>query len=313
MTVLINIYGSAGAGKSTTAIGLTHFLKLKGFKLEYVSEYAKDLVNEGSEHKLKYQLYVFAKQLKRLQVVMDKGLDYVVTDSPLVLSYFYGLKYKTIKPYFSDIIKTHVDDYKSYNLFIKRDIKYDNKLRVQTETESDEDSDNLYKLLIDLNIDVISLTSTEANKKESLEFILNNIKKSTIHHNNNTFLVDTFLKTSINNQSNIKTLIRDNYTQVSNQTVYTEYLPTLKLGRRQGNTTGVINFIKNNPELNIVVVAPNRDSYDLHGIKFYRLICDIIVGKEIDIIILDSINSFSPEEANFLLRYNLLHKVVVIG
>ena len=41
---VINLFGSAGAGKSTTALGVAHNLKINGYKVEYVSEYAKQLV-----------------------------------------------------------------------------------------------------------------------------------------------------------------------------------------------------------------------------------------------------------------------------
>lgn len=47
---VINLFGSAGAGKSTTALGVTHQLKINGYKVEYVSEYAKQLVMSGSSH-----------------------------------------------------------------------------------------------------------------------------------------------------------------------------------------------------------------------------------------------------------------------
>ena len=68
-TQIINLFGASGSGKSTTAMGLTYFLRLGGHKVEYVNEYAKDLVYEESTHKLKHQLYVFAKQLKKQDVL----------------------------------------------------------------------------------------------------------------------------------------------------------------------------------------------------------------------------------------------------
>ena len=77
---VINLFGSSGSGKSTTALGLTYMLRLKGYKAEYVSEYAKDLVAEESTHKLRHQLYVFAKQLKRVDVLLNKDIDYIITD-----------------------------------------------------------------------------------------------------------------------------------------------------------------------------------------------------------------------------------------
>ena len=44
MTTIVNLLGSSGSSKSTTAMGLTYKLRLLGHKVEYVPEYAKDLV-----------------------------------------------------------------------------------------------------------------------------------------------------------------------------------------------------------------------------------------------------------------------------
>ena len=43
-TIVVNLFGSPSAGKSTTATGLFHQLKLKGINCEYVSEFAKHVV-----------------------------------------------------------------------------------------------------------------------------------------------------------------------------------------------------------------------------------------------------------------------------
>lgn len=149
-TIVINLFGSAGSGKSTTAMGLTYFLRLKGYKVEYVNEYAKDLVNEGSLHKLKHQLYVFSKQLKRMEVLADKGLDFIVTDSPLILSYFYGEKYGTSGPFLKEVVTSYHNSFKNFNIFLKRVVSYDPLLRVQTEEESNEDSKQLHSFLEEL-------------------------------------------------------------------------------------------------------------------------------------------------------------------
>ena len=39
MTIVINLFGSSGSGKSTTAMGLAYKLKTLGFKVELVSEF----------------------------------------------------------------------------------------------------------------------------------------------------------------------------------------------------------------------------------------------------------------------------------
>lgn len=145
MTIVVNLFGSAGSGKSTSAMGLAYLLKLQGYKVEYVSEYAKDLVNEGSFHKLKHQLYVFSKQLKRMAVLKDIGLDFIITDSPLLLSSFYGEKYNTSGPLLKEMVLEYHHSFSNFNIFLERVVDYDPKLRLQTQEESDEDSLKLRK------------------------------------------------------------------------------------------------------------------------------------------------------------------------
>lgn len=166
-TIVINLFGSAGSGKSTTAIGLTYFLRLKGYKVEYVNEYAKDLVNEGSLHKLKHQLYVFSKQLKRMEVLADKSLDFIVTDSPLILSYFYGEKYGTSGPFLKEVVTSYHNSFTNFNIFLNRVAPYDPLLRVQTEEESDEDSKQLHSF-----VNGLTPVHVYANSSEELMPIL---------------------------------------------------------------------------------------------------------------------------------------------
>ena len=78
-TKIINLFGSAGAGKSTQAMGLVPLLRLAGYSAEYVSEYAKDVVFSKCEHLLtQNQLYVFSEQFRRLKVLDDSNLDFII-------------------------------------------------------------------------------------------------------------------------------------------------------------------------------------------------------------------------------------------
>ena len=53
------------------------------------AEYAKDVVWEGRDYLLSDQIYLFAKQ-NRKQVRLYGKVDVVVTDCPLMLSYYYS-------------------------------------------------------------------------------------------------------------------------------------------------------------------------------------------------------------------------------
>lgn len=146
-TKIINLFGSAGAGKSTQAMGLVPLLRLAGYSAEYVSEYAKDVVYEENFTKLEDQLYIFAKQNRRMKRVLKQGYDFIVTDSPLFLSYFYGMKYNTLIDGLDNVILNCINKSDNINIFIERNHPYQSIGRTQTDEESKKDSEILYSYL----------------------------------------------------------------------------------------------------------------------------------------------------------------------
>jgi hypothetical protein len=149
LTVIVNIYGAPGAGKSTTRAGAFHRLKLYGINVEEVTEYAKDLTWEGREYALSNQVYVFAKQLKRMDVLMGK-VDVVITDSPLLLSCFYG---KNEHESFREFV-AEVDGSYRYRMdyFIERVKPYNPAGRNQTEEEADALSQRIMSTVLDCGV-----------------------------------------------------------------------------------------------------------------------------------------------------------------
>lgn len=87
--LVINLAAGPGAGKSTTAAALFAALKKRNLRVELVTEYAKDLTYEQNFMRLNNQLLILAEQYHRLCRVKD-SVDFIVTDSPLFLSRFYG-------------------------------------------------------------------------------------------------------------------------------------------------------------------------------------------------------------------------------
>lgn len=146
-TKIINLFGSAGAGKSTQALGLVPMLRLAGYSAEYVSEYAKDVVYEENFEKLEDQLYIFAKQNRRMERVLKQDFDFIVTDSPLLLGYFYGLKYGTLVEGLDSVILNCVNKSNNINIFLHRNHPYQQEGRVQSDDESKKDSEVLVDLL----------------------------------------------------------------------------------------------------------------------------------------------------------------------
>ena len=143
---VINLFGSSGSGKSTNAAGLAYELKTEGFKVEIINEYAKELCILNSEHLLENQIWVFANQYQKMKY-LSEDLDFVITDSPLMLSYFYGIKYKYNFKNLFPLIKDVYSSFDNINLFLEREHSWDPYARVQTEEESLLDSEVLKEFL----------------------------------------------------------------------------------------------------------------------------------------------------------------------
>jgi hypothetical protein len=110
---VINLYGGPSSGKSTQGAGLFYRMKQSGYNVELVNEFAKEVVWEGNVPLLRDQLYVLAHQHRKLVRLANK-VDYIITDSPVLLSIAYRGLYDG--PMYSDLIdKLALECYDMYN------------------------------------------------------------------------------------------------------------------------------------------------------------------------------------------------------
>lgn len=130
MTLVINLFSGPGTGKSTTASGLFFALKNMGYKCEMALEYAKELAWENQLSKLTDQLYIFAKQHRRINRLMFHDLDFIISDSPLWLSIIYGSEES---PAFKDLVLEKAANFNNFNIFLERVKPYMAYGRYQTE------------------------------------------------------------------------------------------------------------------------------------------------------------------------------------
>lgn len=128
-----NLFAGPGAGKSTLAAATFAELKLRGRNVELVTEYAKDLTWEGRHSTLSNQVYVFGKQLHRMERLRGK-VEAVITDSPLILSLIY--KPNDYPLSFDQLVLDMNDRFENVNFFVERCKAYNPAGRNQTESEA---------------------------------------------------------------------------------------------------------------------------------------------------------------------------------
>lgn len=142
-TTVINLYGGPGTGKSTTMAGVFYILKSHGVNCEMAPEYAKEKVWEKSLHILDNQLYVFAKQHHTLTRLLGQ-VDVVITDSPLLLSLYYGDQESKA---FHDLVVEEYKKIERFDVFLTRKKAFQPIGRLQTETEAIAIDDRLRAIL----------------------------------------------------------------------------------------------------------------------------------------------------------------------
>jgi len=146
MLKVINLFGGPGVGKSTTAAGLFYEMKKLHLNVELVTEYAKDAVWENRNNLLDDQIYIFAKQQRRISRLTDHGIEWVITDSPLPLGLVY-LRDGVLSSHFNELVMEVFHKFENHNFLLKRKFAYNPVGRMQTETQALEFDDRVLALL----------------------------------------------------------------------------------------------------------------------------------------------------------------------
>ena len=117
-------------------------MRLSGFRCEMASEFAKDLFWDDS-NAWKDQLYVFANQWRMIDRVLCRT-DYVICDSPPILSLFYNRPHSDA---FVQLVLEKCSQFDTSLFLLKRAVPYDSIGRRETEAESDMLHDEMVEWL----------------------------------------------------------------------------------------------------------------------------------------------------------------------
>lgn len=148
LPIVINGYGGPGAGKSTACLEITAALKKEGYNAEYVQEYAKELVYEKDMEMLdgspEHQYEILKEQTRRMDRLYDQ-VDFIVTDSPVMLNIIYN---KQLTTEYESLVNELQGEYINYSFFMERDASnFEEEGRIHNLPESIEKDNEIKDML----------------------------------------------------------------------------------------------------------------------------------------------------------------------
>ena len=179
MSKIVNLFGGPGIGKSSIASGLTYKLKKKHITCDNPYEFPKVLAWDENHSAIKDQLYVLANQHRGIVKSFGK-VDYIILDSPIILSLVYKSVYEGIEypaslygESFDKMVLDIHNQYDTLNILLKRtDGGFNEKERYQTIDESKMLDDEIEKTLINHNIPYTTIEVGDETVNDILKILL---------------------------------------------------------------------------------------------------------------------------------------------
>lgn len=137
-TVVVNLFGGPGCGKTTLAHELTAALSRRGLICEYAPEYAKDLTWDAASDdeetafaarsalgpSIAQQRAVHDEQMRRIDRPYG-SVDVVVTDSPAIISWAYTDGNEDGIEEFREYMLREFMSHRNLNLLVSREVPYE--------------------------------------------------------------------------------------------------------------------------------------------------------------------------------------------
>lgn len=168
--IVINMLGGPGTGKSSCAADLFAYMKWLGKKVELIDEYAKQCSWEKNFTILEDKLYVMASQNRKLYRLRNQ-VDYVITDSPIILAPLYAPE-GYLPKYFEKLTHESFQSYDNINFFLERVKPFDPVGRHHTEEQSKEKDLEIKRMLNMYNYPYYSIPANRDAKEFMYDLIL---------------------------------------------------------------------------------------------------------------------------------------------
>ena len=179
MSKIVNLFGGPGVGKSSIAAGITYKLKKNHINCDQPYEFPKLLAWDDNHSAIQDQLYVLANQHRGIVKSYGK-VDYIVLDSPILLSLTYRNYYKGTEypsslygESFDKMVLDTFNQYDNINIVLERaDGVHNNDERYQNLEQSKELDIVIENSLIDNNIPYHIIQVGENTVDEIIKLIL---------------------------------------------------------------------------------------------------------------------------------------------
>lgn len=178
MSKIINLFSGPGCGKTAIASGLLYELKKRHISCDAPYEFPKLLAWDDNHSAIKDQLYVIANQHRGIVKSFGK-VDYIILDSPILLSliyksYYDGLEYPSnlYTESFDKMVLDIHSQYDNLNILLKRGVGgYNEKERYQSFDESIE-LDFMIQQTLDVNgIEYVEVNVDDNTIEQILKFL----------------------------------------------------------------------------------------------------------------------------------------------
>jgi adenylate kinase family enzyme len=173
-TIIVNLYGGPGTGKSTGAAYIFSLLKMNDIDAEYVSEFAKDKVWEGNSEVFKCQFYITGKQTYRIARCFGK-VDVIVTDSPIRLGKIYADRIGLTRLGLACVEAADQFNLHTIDIFLKRVKPYNPNGRNQSEDESKEIDTDILDMLNEQKVPYYTFNGDRDGYNEICELIMDKL------------------------------------------------------------------------------------------------------------------------------------------
>lgn len=166
MTLIVNMFGGPGAGKSTQASGLFYRLKMKGVNCELITEKAKDLTWEKNFTALEHQFFVSASQLYR-QERLEGQVDCLITDCPILLGIFYDrTQSEARRRNLTNYLLAAFNEKDNFNVYVKRKTNYSFVGRNQTKEEAEQIDEAVLHFLDYHRVPLLTVDGSQSGLEE---------------------------------------------------------------------------------------------------------------------------------------------------